>query len=193
MGGIETRERILTEAVRAFGSRGYAATSLDALAAEVGIRKQSLLYHFPSKEELLEAAALHAARAMGDALEDALGADPGGLDRLDALVVGAHRLADERPEVVALIREVARLGPPLSDRVAVALQPLVDAAVAWLEREMEAGEIRRQDPRVALLTIYSAVVGHLTESSVKRTLLDGESRRTAERELVAFLRAALAP
>lgn len=193
MGGIETRERILTEAVRAFGSRGYAATSLDALAAEVGIRKQSLLYHFPSKEELLEAAALHAARAMGDALEDALGADPGGLDRLDALVVGAHRLADERPEVVALIREVARLGPPLSDRVAVALQPLVDAAVAWLEREMEAGEIRRQDPRVALLTIYSAVVGHLTESSVKRALLDGESRRTAERELVAFLRSALAP
>lgn len=193
MRGGDTRERVLEEAVRAFGSRGYAAASLDALAAEVGIRKQSLLYHFPSKEELLEAAALHAARTMGDALEGALRSDPGGLDRLDALVVGAHRLADERPEVVALIREVARLGPPLSERVAHALQPLVDAAVAWLEREMEAGEIRRQDPRVALLTIYSAVVGHLTESAVKRALLDGSSRRAAEGELVAFLRAALAP
>lgn len=193
MGGSSTRERILEAAVGAFGRAGYAATSLDALAGTVGIRKQSLLYHFPSKEELLEAAALHAARTMGDALEEALRTDPGGLDRLDALVAGAHRLADGRPEVVALIREVARLGPPLSERVAAALGPLVDAAVAWLEREMAAGEIRRQDPRVALLTIYSAVVGHLTESSVKRALLDGGSRKVAEEELVVFLRAGLAP
>lgn len=191
--GPDTRDRIVDAAVRAFGGDGYAATSLDGVAEAVGIRKQSVLYHFGSKEDLLEAAALHAARHLADALDDALSADPGGLDRLEALVRGAHRLGAEQPEVIALVREVARLGPPMSDRVAVALEPLAQAAVAWLERGMEAGELRRQNPRVALLTIYSAVVGHLTESSVKRVLLRNADRARAEAELVAFLRAALAP
>jgi hypothetical protein len=81
----------------------------------------------------------------------------------------------------------------LSDAVAEALRPLVDAAVAWLERAMDTGEVRRQHPRVALLTIFSAVVGHITESSVQRVLLDGADPKGAEAELVAFLRAALAP
>jgi hypothetical protein len=58
---------------------------------------------------------------------------------------------------------------------------------------MDEGVLRRQNPRVALLTIYSAVIGHLTDSSVQRALLDARSRRCASDELVAFLRAALAP
>jgi TetR/AcrR family transcriptional regulator len=183
---------VLAEALRAFGDRGYASTSLDDVAEAAGIRKQSLLYHFPNKEQLFAASALHAAEEVFETLDGSLrDDDPGGLDRLTNIVSAVHRLASERPEVVGLIREVARTGPPLSDVVAEALRPLVDAAVAWLSAEMDAGAVRRQDPRTALLTIYSAVVGHLTESSVRRVLLDGAD--PPQEELVAFLRAALAP
>lgn len=192
-GGLQTSERILAEAVRAFATRGYGGTSLDEVAELVGIRKQSLLYHFPSKDDLFAAAALDAARTLGEALEEALGPDPTGLDRLEALVRGVYRLAEQRPEVVAMIREAARAGPPVSEAVARAMRPLVRAAVRWLVDAMKAGYVRRQDPRVALLTIYSAVVGHLTESAVRKVLLGGRARGTAERELVAFLRAALTP
>jgi hypothetical protein len=73
------------------------------------------------------------------------------------------------------------------------LQPLVDSAASWLERGMDDGVIRAQNPRLALLTIYSAVMGHLTESSVQQAVLDDDARRCASDELVAFLRAALAP
>ena len=50
-----TRERILDAALRAFGTEGFAATSLDALATELGIRKQTILYYFPSKQAIFEA------------------------------------------------------------------------------------------------------------------------------------------
>ena len=40
-------------ALASFGTRGYEATSLDALAGELGVTKQTILYHFPSKEALL--------------------------------------------------------------------------------------------------------------------------------------------
>jgi AcrR family transcriptional regulator len=167
-GGERTRAKVLSSAVRLFGEQGYASTSLDEVAADVGLRKQSLLYYFPSKTDLFAAAAAEAAAAMYAAMDGALREnDPGGLDRLPVFVDAASRLANERPEV--------------------------DSAAEWLERGMHEGVIRTQNARLALLTIYSAVMGHLTESSVQQAVLDDDARRVGSDELVAFLRAALAP
>lgn len=193
-GGTATRARIVRAAVELFGSDGYGATSLDEIASAVGVRKQTLLYYFANKPDLFAAAAADAAGAVYQALDGALKAnDPGGLDRLPVFIDAVSELGKDRPEVLGLIREVARAGPPVSDRVVKALRPLVDSAVDWFERGMDDGVLRRQNPRLALLTIYSAVMGFLTESSVQRAILDARSRRCAADELVGFLRAALQP
>ena len=52
---METSDRILQKATVAFGESGYDSTSLDDLARSLDIRKQSILYHYASKELLLEA------------------------------------------------------------------------------------------------------------------------------------------
>ncbi|MFG3437591.1 TetR family transcriptional regulator [Nonomuraea sp. NPDC047897] len=48
-----TSERILEAARALFSARGYRATSMQAIADEVGITKAALYYHFESKEEIL--------------------------------------------------------------------------------------------------------------------------------------------
>ena len=48
----ERREQILTAATRAFARSGFAATSLDAVAAEAGVTHVILYRHFASKADL---------------------------------------------------------------------------------------------------------------------------------------------
>ena len=189
-----TQERILDEALASFGTRGYEATSLDALAGGLGVRKQTILYWFPSKEALLEALLDRSAAELADVLEDALARAGPGWSRVEAIVRSVFRLAARRPELLGLLREVSRLGPPASTRLTDALDPLVERAREFLEAEMAAGHMRRQDARLLLLSAYSTVIGVATEVEVLRALgVEPTARSLVRRrtELLAFLRSAL--
>jgi AcrR family transcriptional regulator len=201
-GGVGTRaakaratdDRILSAALQSFGTKGYDATSLDALAGELGITKQTILYHHSSKAALLDAVIDRASADLTETFDRALSAAGPGWDRIDALVRSVFRMALRRPELLGLVREVSRLGAPASTRVAQNLEPLVARAQRFLAAEMDAGRMRRSDPALVLVSAYSTVVGVATEVEVLRavgiepTLRSTVSRR---RELLAFLRSAL--
>lgn len=51
--GRTQRERVLRAAMDIFSTQGFRGASLDAVADAVGITRQGLLHHFPSKVELL--------------------------------------------------------------------------------------------------------------------------------------------
>jgi len=95
------------------------------------------------------------------------------------------------------VREAGRLGPEAFERFAAVLDPLQKRAIAFLEAGMREGQIRQQDPALLLFTLYTAVVGSLTEASVLRAWV-GENKgraslRRREKEVVAFVRNAVAP
>lgn len=54
--GQDRREEILRAAVEVFGEFGFAGARVDEVATRVGIRRPSLLYHFPDKQVLHSAA-----------------------------------------------------------------------------------------------------------------------------------------
>ncbi len=189
-----TAHRILVAAMAEFGTRGYEATSLDDLARELGIRKQTILYWFPSKEALLEAVVDRCAAEVTGRLERGLAQAGEGFERVDAIVRVMFRLAARHPTMLGFLREVTRLGPPASTRLLTQLQPLVDRAAGYLEDEMDAGRMQRRDPRLLLLAAYSMVAGLATEVEVLRAF--GEERSLASLvrrrdELLALLRASL--
>jgi AcrR family transcriptional regulator len=191
---VDTRGRILDAALASFAARGYEATSLDALATGLGARKQTLLYHLGSKDALLDAVIDRSATELSDALERALAEAGPGFLRVEALVKAVFRLAARRPELLGLLREVSRLGPPATTRLMDALDPLIERARAFLEAEMDAGNMRRQDPSLLLLSSYSTVIGVATEVEVLRAVGVEPTVRSLLRrrdELLEFLRSAL--
>jgi AcrR family transcriptional regulator len=194
---VSTRDRILSVSTDLFGTRGTEAVSLDVIAAEVGVAKQTLLYWFPSKDELVREVLVVAAHELTVVIDAAVRAardDP--FSQLEAVVRAAFRPAVRRPALLGLIREVGRLPPATAARVTADLQPLVDRAVAFLGAEMDAGRMRRADPRLVAALCYATVTGIATEPEALRAVgwpPTAAGLRRLRSELLAFLDAALRP
>ena len=190
--GESTRDRILAAALAAFAERGVEATSLDSVAAEVGVRKQTLLYWFPSKEQLLFGVVDHAVEELGRVLSEAAVAAGADLTaQVTAVVDATFRLGSIRPELLAVVREVARLGPPASTHLARAAEPLVATASNVLARSGGRDEART---RQVLLAAGARVVGIATEAEVREDLgvpADLAWLRDRRRTLLEWLTAAL--
>lgn len=195
--GRPTRDRILEAALDQFGSRGFEAVSLDDIASDVGVAKQTVLYWFPSKDHLLGAVLQHTADELGVAVEAAVRAAPDDpLERVEAVVKAAFRPAVRRPALLGLVREVSRLNPQQSELLLGRVRPMVEDAVAYLGREMAAGRLRSGNPRLVLSLAYATVAGIATEPEALRAVGWEPSVagiRRLRSELLAFLRAALAP
>ena len=192
--GTSTSERILDAALASFATRGYDASSLDGLADGLEIRKQTILYWFPSKEVLLEAVIDRSAIELSAALEESLATAGPGWSRVESVVRSVFRLAARRPELLGLVREMGRLGTPAATRLVTALDPLVRRASEFLEAEMDAGHMRRHEPRLLLLAIYSTVIGMVTEVEVLRAFGEEPTARSLVRrrnEILELLRSAL--
>ena len=192
-----TRDQILDRATDLFGRWGVEAVSLDQIAQEVGVAKQTLLYWFASKDELVESVLAATAEELAVVVEAAIRAAPDDpLDRIEAVVKAVFRPAVRRPALLGLIREMSRLPPETSERVADHLRPLVERAIAWMRNEMDAGRLRRSDPDIVVALSSATVTGIATEPEALRVVgwtADTAGLRRLRTELVAFLRSALTP
>ncbi len=151
-----TRAQLLGAAEIAFAERGFESTRLSDVAKEAGIRRPSLLYHFPTKLDLYCAVVRSTFEDLGAALTGPLEA-PGLLfdARLEALLGAFGSFLDARPAAARIVlRELLDgLGPgrDILLEVAVPLLDRVEGSVA----EDGAGHLR---PGVPLRTVLLSVI-----------------------------------
>lgn len=183
----DTRQRLIDVAVRLFTQHSFAGTSLQMIAAEMGITKAAVYHHFRTREELLSAVVEPALRQLRIVIESAE-AKRTPHSRAEHLLTGYAALAVEHRAVVAVLAtdagaiEMLRAQPETSY--------LINRQLALLT-DVTPGPAGRVNAAIALAGIASAagqalvrldddtLLEHLVEAG-RRTLGLRAPRRPAQ-------------
>ncbi len=150
------RREILHAALQAFRREGYHGTTLEDIAAHLGVRKTALYHYFPDKDSIL-----HACH------QESLG-------ELDRILREARRLDSAPAQLRHVIREHVRVmtetleGSPLAFEVTALSEARREGVIAardryeralrrMIERGIRAGAFRRQDSKIAVFAILGAI------------------------------------
>jgi TetR/AcrR family transcriptional regulator len=192
-----TRDQILDEALRCFAERGYEGTSLNDIAAGVGIRRPSLLHHFPSKEALYGDVFERLLSEWLERLESAIATPAFGWDKAELVLRAGLDLFADTPDYVRIMRrEALDGGVHLGIDLSGVLRPLFDGAAAYLDAQMDAGVFHRHDSRHLLITGYGAILSYFSDAPFIDGLFDDNAmtRANVERHrehVISFFKAAL--
>jgi AcrR family transcriptional regulator len=160
--------QILAEATVLFAAQGYDGTSLKAIAERVGIRKPSLLYHYPSKEELRMAVLRGVFARWNDVLPTILQAATTGTDRFEGLVTEVVSFFTDEPDRARLLlREMLDRPELLRAQMSQFVAPWIAIVTDYIRTGQREGTVRSDvDPEAYVLHVIQMVVGGVATSSV---------------------------
>jgi len=191
----ETRARIVAVTSELLGTRGIDQVSLDEIAAQAGVRKQTVLYWFGSRAGLVDnVIEVTLDQLVADVRHAVDKCDGDALERIDAVVVTIVAAAVRRPHLLGLLRDLRHLPPERAEAIVRRLRPVVDTAVDTLSDGMVVGTLRPADPGIIVGLLYACVSGvaadPITLGVVAPTTGPAGLRRL-RREIRAFVRSAL--
>ena len=188
---MDVRTRILNEATRLFAAQGVDGTALQEIADAVGVRKPSLLYHFPSKEALHVSVLEHLLSRWSEIVPRLLHA-AAREDRFDAILDAtiAFFTADaDRARL--LLREALDRPAEMRELLVAHVRPWLGLIADSIRKAQAAGAMRQDvDPEAYVLQVIHLVVGTFTAGATLQILLGpgGRGKRGIDPRLTAELK-----
>ena len=154
----ENRARVLRAAAESFMRHGY-QTSVDEIARRAGVAKQTVYHHFPSKDTLFKEVAHELTKHVLVELErdaDLRAALLRFATAYRSRVLGAQGIATFR----TVVPEIPRFRALARAMYAAGAGEMARQLAVHLERAMQAGELRRDDPQFAAELLLGMLAGH---------------------------------
>lgn len=165
----ESRQRVWAAAAEAFARRGFDGAKVDEIAAEAGINKAMVYYHFADKVTLYRAILqdMFAAVARATAEVRTAGGDPE--TQLRGYIGALIHAADERPHFPAIwLREIAEEGRHLDEGIFAAMRSVLATLGAILQDGVKAGIWRPVDPFLIQAGVAAPVMLVLATRNVRQ-------------------------
>ncbi|MCA9535504.1 MAG: TetR/AcrR family transcriptional regulator [Myxococcales bacterium] len=179
----DVRDEILGAATRLFAKHGFDGTSVQSIAEAVGIRKPSLLYHFPSKDELR--------RSVLDQMLDHWNQELPRLllaaareERFEKVMESLVGFFLEDPDRARLIvRESLDRPSEMNERLGRFVRPWVEVVADQLARARDKGLVQANiDPQAYAVQVINMVVGGVAIVDSLDVLLPNDPKRGTTRE-----------
>ncbi|WP_091766891.1 TetR/AcrR family transcriptional regulator [Maricaulis salignorans] len=141
----DARAKLLDAALSVIRTRGYSATTVDALCAAAGVTKGAFFHHFKSKDELAIAAAEHWSQITGTLFADAAYHDPADpLDRVLAyLEFRKALLQGDLPDFTCLVGTMVQETYQTAPAIREACERSIAGHAETLEADIEAARVER--------------------------------------------------
>lgn len=134
---MATADELRRVALEEFATAGYLATSIQRIADVAGVSKASVLYHFASKELLLEAALAPAIDRIEELVGELEGLATPPAARRDFLASFVDVLLEHREAVYVFVgQQIALVDVPVIDRA----NALIQRIAAHFERQSDSVE-----------------------------------------------------
>jgi AcrR family transcriptional regulator len=148
------RERILQEAVALFYARGFAGTTLDDIAAELGVTKPFIYTHFRSKTDLLAAICTPTIEMSMEAIANASELPGTATEKLRHAIIDFTKVVLQRQANIAIyFREEKSLSPEALAEIE-ALRKRFDRLLSKLLTDgVATGEFEIKDVKLAALAL----------------------------------------
>lgn len=161
-------DKILVEATKLFAANGISNTSLESIAVAVGVRKQTLLHYFKSKELLRQAVLASIFIYWKDTVPRALIEARGATNRLEAAlnVVIEFFLAD-RNRARLVIRETLDHPLEIEEQIREFFYPWLGLITEYIERGQEEGLIHHTvDPEAYIVQIIIGIISCIATGEI---------------------------
>lgn len=170
-----TRQLILDATLARLLEHGYQSLTLDAVGEDVGITRQAVLYHFGSKEALVQQLFVNLIVEESDHLCKAVAHATGAPDAIKRFVLAfvEHYIGTPTKfRIVYLIPQIAvvRLEPDYAERIHGA----TSAAYSALEAAIRADPNTPPtvDPRRLAVAVHLSALGHMTMQCLTEAVQD---------------------
>lgn len=155
--GKETRQAILRAAEQVFAERGYAGARMDDVAAEVGIKRASMVYYFRDKRSLYVALLDDLYGKLGERYRRMVAGSDSPTEVMFAVVdAWASHVAERPGSVRILMWESARVRRASADPLAEQLNPLQGTLIEVIRVGQQQGVFRTIDPMRFLMIVTGA-------------------------------------
>jgi TetR/AcrR family transcriptional regulator len=187
---VDVRARAVTAATRLFAAQGFDATSVQAVADEVGVTKQAVLHHFPSKDHLRHAVLEAILAHWNDTLPKLLLAATATEDRFDAVFGELHRFFSAAPDrALVILREALDRPSEMKKLLRGPVRPWLAAVAGYIDAGKKSGaHYEDVDSEAYVTLILQMVISSAASASVLSTVID---RERYDRELRRVARASL--
>ena len=153
----KTEAGILRAAEEVFAQKGFAGSSMDAVAQQAGISKQLILYYFPGKDKLYQAVLENMIDLWLEKMQFNDDPEASPASTIRQYIQQKIELSRDYPNGSKVFaHEIINGAPVLKTYLIENLKPAFERDVKIIERWIAAGHIRPVDPKHLFFTIWAA-------------------------------------